>query len=100
MPNGHGGIPRFGSPALLLFVLCVLFWFRFARGAQWTLYPALFAAILFSWRLAWHIHLYEVLEYGGAYTPQETLDAAKKRYLRTLLLLLPATLIASYLVWV
>jgi len=99
VPNGHGGVPRFGSPILLFFALCGLLWLRIARDAQWTLYLALVGAALFAWRLAWHIHLYELLAYGGAYTPQEVLDAARKRYLATLLFLLPAALIAAYLVW-
>jgi hypothetical protein len=99
LPNGHGGVPRFASPTLLLFVLGVLLWFRFAQDARWTLYPALVGAALFSWRLAWHMHLYAALEYGGAYTPQEIIDAARRRYLRTLTVLLPAGLIAAYLVW-
>jgi hypothetical protein len=100
VPNGHGGVPRFGSPILLLLVLSGLFWLRSARDVEWTLYPALFGAALLAWRLAWHTHLYGVLAYGGAYTPYEVLRAARKRHLITLLILLPALLVTTYFAWV
>ena len=99
MPNGHGGVPIFISPVLLLLTLFVLLWFRIAESAQWSLYLALFAGALFAWRLAWHLHLYGAMEYGGAYTPPEVLDPARRRYRRTLLLLLPAVLIGIYFAW-
>jgi hypothetical protein len=99
VPNGHGGVPRFFSPVLLLLALLVLLWFRIAQSAQWSLYPALFTGALFAWRLAWHLHLYGAMEYGGAYTPPEVLDPAQKRYRRTLLFLLPAVWIGIYFAW-
>lgn len=99
MPNGHGGIPRFGSPAILALALVWLLWLRLSRDAAWTFHAALLVTGLFCWRLAWHVHLYQVMEYGGSYTAAEALAAAKRRFLRTLLLTLLPALGLVYVLW-
>lgn len=99
MPNGHGGIPRFGSPVLLLVALLALLWLRVSREATWTTPVAYVAVALLAWRLAWHVHLYDVMEYEGAYTPPEKLQAARRRHRLTTLVLVPLALLAVHQLW-
>ena len=99
MPNGHGGIPRFGSPILLSIGVIVLLWLRISGEAQWTTHVAYVATGLLAWRLAWHLHLYGALEYGGANTPPEQLRAAKQRYRLTALVLIPLALLSVHALW-
>lgn len=99
MPNGHGGIPRFGSPVLLSLGVAVLLWLRVSGEAHWTVHAAYAAAGLLAWRFAWHLHLYDAMEYGGANTPPEELRAAKRRYRVTALVLVPLVLLSVHVLW-
>ena len=99
MPNGHGGIPRFWSPVLLSIGILVLLWLRVSREAPWATPVAYVAAALLAWRVAWHLHLYDVMEYGGANTPPEQLRAAVRRYRLTALALVPLALLSVHLLW-
>ncbi|MBI1746880.1 MAG: hypothetical protein HYR55_09875 [Acidobacteria bacterium] len=80
MPNGHGGIPRFGSPILLL--LALLGYMALSRSVDslWASAPGYLIGALFGWRLSWHIHLYDAMEYEGAYTSEEVKKRTKRRY--------------------
>lgn len=80
MPNGHGGIPKYGSPVVLFIVLLILVWLRLARNILWPVLAAYPIVIILGWRLAWHIHMYDATEYGGAYTPKEEIESAKRKY--------------------
>lgn len=73
MPNGHGGIPRMGTP-LLFAVLAAL-----AVALQQPALAAALAAIA-GWRLAYHLHFWAADEYGGAYTSAEKYRRAQLRY--------------------
>jgi hypothetical protein len=37
-------------------------------------------AILFAWRLAWHIALYNIMAYGGSLASEEEMARARRRY--------------------
>jgi hypothetical protein len=63
------------------------------------MYAAYVAAGLFAWRLAWHIHLYPAMEYGGAYTSPEDAKRARKGFFRTLPLIVPLALLSVYALW-
>jgi hypothetical protein len=52
VPNGHGGIPRFGSPVLLSIGLALLLWLRISGGATWTIAAAYPLACLLAWRFS------------------------------------------------
>ena len=78
MPNGHGGIPRFGSPILLLILFIVMHVIKEHIPLYNYLKYAL--ALLIAWRLAWHIAMYPTVAYGGQFTSDEELHAAKKKY--------------------
>ena len=99
MPNGHGGIPWFGSPILLLVVLSALAWLRFSHDAAWTLYAAHPIAALFAWRFAWHLCLYRPTEYGGGYTSDEEMRKARARYYTLSAVLIPLAILAVQLLW-
>ena len=99
MPNGHGGIPRYGSPVLLLLVIAYLAALRATGGGAWTGYAALLAALLLGWRLAWHLWLYDLTEYGGAYADPEEMRAARRRYYLTAAVLAPAGAGLAGLLW-
>lgn len=98
MPNGHGGIPKYGSPVLLSIILALLVWLRITRQTLWPLLAAYPTVIFLGWRLAWHIHMYDAAEYGGAYTPKEEMDSAGRKYrIGTLVYVSLGLLIASVL---
>jgi hypothetical protein len=61
MPNGHGGVPRFGGPIFYAVLAGVAVAFKMVAAA------AALAAIA-GWRLAYHLHFWRADEYGGAYT--------------------------------
>ena len=81
MPNGHGGIPRFGMPILIGLILVIGILVRTIMGYRLFRYDIHLLAILFGWRLAYHIHLWNVTEYGGAMTSENEMIRARKRYL-------------------
>ena len=96
MPNGHGGISKFGSAAVLLILLvgAIVYGetnllFRLAS------YPL---SAGFGWRLAWHLCMYHAMEYGGAYTSPEKMRAAKSRYKFALLVIVPGCVVVVALV--
>lgn len=79
MPNGHGGIPRFGG-AVFYTILALL-----ALAAQQRFgWPAIAAATILAaiagWRFAYHLHFWAADEYGGAYTSPEKYQRAALRY--------------------
>jgi hypothetical protein len=78
MPNGHGGIPRYGSPIILLIVFIVLFVLK--EHVPLYNYLKYILALLLAWRLAWHVAMYPAMEYGGHYTSEEDLRSAKRKY--------------------
>lgn len=80
MPNGHGGIPRFGSPALLLLLTGLAAWLGTATGMAWLLPVCILLAGLFGWRLSYHLHMWGVTEYGGHAASEEEKERAKGRY--------------------
>ena len=73
MPNGHGGIPRFGAPIFYAVLAAVALAFKMTAAA------AVLAAIA-GWRLAYHLHFWAASEYGGAYTSTEKYRRAALRY--------------------
>lgn len=82
MPNGHGGMPRFGSALFLLAILLVLYAYHLkapdVAWLHWLGYP--FAAA-FGWRFAHGLHLWKVTEYDGAYSSEEAINRAVNLYL-------------------
>ena len=81
MPNGHGGAPRFGAPLLLLLGLGVVLVRRMTFGLTWGWLVPYFLAALLGWRLAFHVHMWDAMEYGGAMTPPAAMARAGRRYL-------------------
>ena len=73
MPNGHGGIPRFGAPLFYAALAAVALAFKITAAA------AALAAIA-GWRLAYHLHFWGVDEYDGAYTDPNAYRRARLRY--------------------
>jgi hypothetical protein len=81
MPNGHGGAPFLGSPLIctLLFAAAAFLPPPQARNWVWASVCLALAAMA-GWRLAYHMHLRDAHEYGGAYTPNDAYRRAAKRY--------------------
>jgi hypothetical protein len=73
MPNGHGGIPRFGGPIFYAVLAAVALAFKMTAAA------AALAAIG-GWRLSYHLHFWRADEYAGAYTDPEAYRRARLRY--------------------
>lgn len=99
MPNGHGGIPRFGSPVALAIVVAVLLRARVGLGWSWTVYPAIAVAGLIGWRLSWHLFLYPLMEYGGSYSSVEQLERAERRHRMATALLVPIGGAVAWMLW-
>ena len=96
MPNGHGGLPKFGSAAVLLILLVGAIVYEETNLLfRLCSYPL---SAAFGWRLAWHLCMYHAMEYGGAYTPPERMRAAKYRYKFALLVLVPGCVVVVALV--
>jgi hypothetical protein len=82
MPNGHGGIPHYGSPILyaILFFVAVFYplaadpWLQWARAAL-----CLLLAALAGWRLAYHLHMWDADALQG-YAPEEAYRHDLRRY--------------------
>lgn len=81
MPNGHGGIPFLGAPLLFLVLFGVLAALPLGErlGWGWVAICLAFAALA-GWRLAYHLHLRDADEYGGAYTEPGAYRRALRRY--------------------
>lgn len=92
MPNGHGGIPKYGSPVLLVLALAGLLALSPTDGVLRLLRFPL--AALLGWRLAWHYCMYDAMEYGGRPTPDEEMKRARRRYVYALVGLVPLSLLA------
>jgi hypothetical protein len=81
MPNGHGGIPHFGSPVLLaLMFFAGAFWPLAPDAAlQWARFAVCLAlAALAGWRFAYHLHMWRAEEYSGYMSPEEYRRAARR----------------------
>lgn len=83
MPNGHGGYPFLGAPILYAVLFAILAWLPLG-GALWLGWArvavCLWLAALVGWRLAYHLHLRQADNYGGAYTAPQRYRSAKLRY--------------------
>ena len=81
MPNGHGGIPFLGAPILCAIMFAVFAFVPAARQLGWVgVGICLGFAALGGWRLAYHLHLRDADEYGGAYTSPDAYRRAAVRY--------------------
>ena len=81
MPNGHGGIPRWGSPVAFSLYFIGLVYMRVATSfGPWTVWTALVVAAVVGWRIAWHHHMFDAMDYEGAYTAEDVIARARKRY--------------------
>ena len=81
MPNGHGGMPRFGS-ALFLLVFLILTYTAFLKTAlPWVAWCGYGLAAAFGWRFAYGLHMRKVTEYDGAYSSDEALTRAFLKYI-------------------
>lgn len=99
MPNGHGGVPRYGSPIFLALVVFALAVIETRGHPPWAAAAAYAAAGLFGWRLAWHQFMYPVMAYGGAYASPEELGGAKRRYRVAAAIGVVASVAGVYVVW-
>jgi hypothetical protein len=73
VPNGHGGVPRFGGPIFYAVLAGLALVFKLPAAA------AALAAIA-GWRLAYHLHFWGADEYSGAYTNPDDYRRARLRY--------------------
>lgn len=83
MPNGHGGVPYLGGPILLAIMFATFAWQPFGNDllfAWMRVGTCLFIAAALGWRLAYYFHMYDVDDYGGAYTPPDLYRRASRRY--------------------
>jgi hypothetical protein len=81
MPNGHGGIPHFGSPILFGLMFCAALFWPLAPDAalQWTrVWICVVLAALVGWRLAYHLYMWRAEEYSGYMTPEEYRRAIRR----------------------
>ncbi len=81
MPNGHGGVPHYGAPVFLLILWVAVLLNQHREPRDWLLAAACALAVLFGWRLSWHIHMWDAEEYGGAYLSAEDIRLARRRHL-------------------
>lgn len=80
MPNGHGGIVRFGSPALIVIIMLAVFFNDTLAATPWYR-PLLFSlSVLFGWKFSLHLHMWRSLEYGGALLDEEAHRRARVRF--------------------
>lgn len=99
MPNGHGGIPRYGSPVALTLALAVLATLERRFHPTWVGPVAYLVGALIGWRFAWHLTLYPIMEYGGAYASAEEMAAARRRFRGTAILAVPLAVAMVVLIW-
>ena len=81
MPNGHGGVPRYGSALMLLVLLLIVYNLSRKDGLAWVAYGGYVLAAALGWRFAHGLHLWKVTEYDGAYTTDEAINRAIYSYL-------------------
>jgi hypothetical protein len=74
VPNGHGGIPRFGGPIFYAVLAALALAFKLPAAAAAAL------AAIAGWRLAYHLHFWRADEYSGAYTDPDQYRRARLRY--------------------
>ena len=80
MPNGHGGVPRYGSAVMMLVVLLLAYAYYRKEGWAWLAYAGYILAAALGWRFAHGLHLWKVTEYDGAYTTDDSLNLALGKY--------------------
>ena len=81
MPNGHGGMPRFGSALFLLFLLILVYGYFVKLGLPWLAWAGYPVAAAFGWRAAYGLHMRKVTEYDGAYTNDDDWSRAFMKYI-------------------
>jgi len=96
MPNGHGGVPRFGYPVLLGIATVLLVWWYRATASVIPQVLVYLSSGLFGWRLAFHLTMWGVMEYGGGYTSKEDMAKAKRKYLVAAVILIPLSIVGGY----
>jgi len=81
MPNGHGGVPFLGAPIVfaIMFATFAALPFKVWLGWAWVVICLVLAALV-GWRLAYHLHMRDADEYGGAYTSPDVYRRATRRY--------------------
>lgn len=81
MPNGHGGVPFFGTPIIfaVMFAIFAGLPLKTRLGWAWVAICLVLAALV-GWRLAYDLHMRDADEYGGAYTPPDVYRRAARRY--------------------
>jgi hypothetical protein len=77
MPNGHGGAPFLAAPILFAVGAAAAALLRLGWASVGLC--VLFAGLA-GWRLAYHLHLRDADEYGGAYTSPDVHSRATQRY--------------------
>lgn len=98
MPNGHGGVPRFGSALLLLVFLMLIYAYSRKDGLDWLAYGGYILAAGLGWRCAHGLHLWKVTEYDGAYTTDDAINLALGKYLAGSVVYAVAAMAAWYFV--
>jgi len=98
MPNGHGGIPRFGSPVLIFLVTFLFVWWARSTASVLPQVLSVIGAGIFGWRLAFHMTMWGALEYDGRYSFKQQIKNSKRNYFIARLLLMPLAILLAY--WV
>ena len=80
MPNGHGGIMRYGAPVIIFIIMLVVFFNEDMSATKWYRPTLLALSVLFGWKLSLHLHMWRALEYGGAYINEVELRRARIRF--------------------
>jgi len=102
MPNGHGGVPFLGAPIVFAAMFAVFASLPFEAPLGWAWVAiCLTLAALVGWRLAYHLHMRDADEYGGAYTAPDVYRRAARRYriLATVYTILATSVGFSILWW-
>ncbi len=81
MPDGHGVILWLGILFILLIATVLLARVHTTSSNVWLGAGACFCAVLFGWRLAFHLHLWDAMKYGGSYTSENELRCARRKYM-------------------
>lgn len=98
MPNGHGGIPRLGSPVLMMLgAVLSVWWFREKPHTVPMILAYGFGCAV-AWRLAFHLTMWHVSEYGGHYVSDDEKRTARRRYIPLTVLLILAAVAVVYMV--
>jgi len=97
MPNGHGGIPRFGAPLFIFLMTFLLIWWERSTAFILPLVLSLIGAGIFGWRLAFHLTMWNVTEYDGNYASADQTKNARRKYLAAKLVLVPLAVFVVYL---